>query len=59
MKEYMSINEACAFAHVSRWNMHRWVTRGLVHAVRDGKDKSNPIRIDAVSLIFMMVAVMK
>ena len=55
MKEYMSINEACAFAHVSRWNMHRWVTRGLVHAVKDGNDKSSPIRIDAASLLSMTV----
>ena len=59
MKEFMSIKDACDTAHVSRWTVHRWISRGAVRAVRDGKDKSNPIRIDAVSLIFMMVAVMK
>jgi hypothetical protein len=30
--------------------MYRWVASGLVHAVRDGSDKSSPIRIDAGSL---------
>ena len=55
MKEFISIKEACAIAHVSRWTMCRWVARGLVHAVKDGNDKSSPIRIDAASLLSMMV----
>ena len=50
MKEFMSFKEACAIAHVSRWTLQRWITSGLVHAVRDGNDKSSPIRIDAASL---------
>ena len=55
MKEFISIKEACAIAHVSRWTMCRWGARGLVHAVKDGNDKSSPIRIDAASLLSMMV----
>ena len=55
MKEFISIKEACAIAHVSRWTMCCWVARGLVHAVKDGNDKSSPIRIDAASLLSMTV----
>lgn len=55
MKKHLTLTEACAIAHVSRWTMCRWVARGLVHAVKDGNDKSSPIRIDAASLLSMMV----
>ena len=55
MKKYFTIKEACALAHVSRWTMHRWIARGLVHAV-GGNDKSSPIYIDAASLLSMTVA---
>ena len=54
MKKHLTLTEACAFAHVSRWTMRRWIARGLVHAV-GGNDKSSPIRIDAASLLSMMV----
>lgn len=50
MKKFVVFKEACEVAHVSRWTMYRWVTSGLVHAVRLGKNKSSPIYIDAVSL---------
>lgn len=56
MKKYFTIKEACALAHVSRWTLHRWISRGAVRAVRDGNDKSSPIRIDAASLLSMTVA---
>ncbi len=55
MKKHLTLTEACAIAHVSRWTMRRWVARGLVHAVKDGNDKSSPIRIDAASLLSMTV----
>ena len=54
MKKFLTLTEACAFAHVSRWTMRRWIARGLVHAV-GGNDKSSPIRIDAASLLSMTV----
>jgi predicted site-specific integrase-resolvase len=57
MKKHLTLTEACAIAHVSRWTMCRWVARGLVHAVKDGNDKSSPIRIDAASLLSMMVTI--
>ena len=50
MKKFLSLNEACEFAHVSRWTMHRWIASGLVRTVKDSKDKSSPIRIDAETL---------
>ena len=55
MKKLLTLTEACAFAHVSRWTMRRWIACGLVHAV-GGNDKSSPIRIDAASLLSMTVA---
>ena len=55
MKKHLTLTEACAIAHVSRWTMCRWVARGLVHAVKNGNDKSSPIRIDAASLLSMTV----
>ena len=56
MKKHLTLTEACAFAHVSRWTMRRWIARGLVHAVGgNDKSKSSPIRIDAASLLSMMV----
>ena len=57
MKKLLTLTEACAIAHVSRWTMRRWVALGLVHAVKDGNDKSSPIRIDAASLLSMMVTI--
>lgn len=56
MKKYFTIKEACALAHVSRWTLHRWISRGAVRAVRDGNDKSSPIFVDAASLLSMTVA---
>ena len=57
MKKLLSLNEACEFAHVSRWTMHRWIASGLVRTVKDSKDKSSPIRLDAASLLSMMVTI--
>ncbi len=51
MKKYFTIKEACALAHVSRWTLHRWISRGAVRAVRDGNDKSSPIFVDAETLL--------
>ena len=50
MKEFISLKEVCEFAHVSRGTMRRWIASGLVHAVKDCKDKSSPIRIEAETL---------
>ncbi len=56
MRVFMSIKTACAFAHVSRWTMYRWITSGQVQTIGDGHDKSSPIYVDAASLqAFMTV----
>ena len=54
MKKYLTFKESCAVAHLSRWTMYRWVTSGLVRAVRLDNDKT--IYIDAASLLSMTVA---
>lgn len=51
MNDFLSLKEACEVAHVSRWTMHRWVTSGLVHTVRDGYDKFSPVCVHKPSLL--------
>ena len=50
LPELLTYPEACAIARVSRWTIRRWIEKGLIIAIKLGKSKSSPVRIEAASL---------
>lgn len=50
-KCFLTVEEACAFARVSRWTLRRWIRKGHVRALKFGRCKNAPVRIDAESLL--------
>ena len=49
--ELLTMAEACAKAKVSRWTMARWIKNGDIRALKLGKAKSSPVRINKGSLL--------
>lgn len=50
-ESFLTMAEACNKAKVSRWTMARWIKHGYIRAVKLGKAKSSPVRINEGSLL--------